>query len=105
MAWILLIAASAVEIVMALALKYSQGWTRLIPSVLGIVAALASIFLLTLAIKHLPTGTAYAVWTGIGSIGITILGIVLFEESASPLRLVCIGLIVVGMVGLKLIGA
>ena len=103
MAWLLLFAAGVVEILMALALKYSEGWTRPWPSALGIAAALLSIFLLTLALKQLPAGTAYAIWTGIGSVGITILGIVLFNESVSVLRLVFIGLIVAGTMGLKLL--
>ena len=103
MAWLLLFAAGVVEILMALALKYSEGWTRPWPSALGIAAALLSIFLLTLALKQLPAGTAYAIWTGIGSVGITILGIVLFNESVSVLRLVFIGLIVTGTMGLKLL--
>jgi quaternary ammonium compound-resistance protein SugE len=103
MAWITLFSAGIVEIAMALLLKFSDGWTRFWPSVLGIAAALASIFLLTHAIKGLPVGTAYAVWTGIGSVGVTAIGILFFNDSASPFRLVCIGLIVFGMVGLRLI--
>jgi quaternary ammonium compound-resistance protein SugE len=101
MAWLLLIAAGAVEILMALALKASEGWTRMVPSVLGVAAALASIFLLTLALRHLPAGTAYAVWTGIGSIGVALLGILAFGESASAVRLACIAMIVAGTAGLR----
>ena len=101
MAWWLLIAASAAEIVMALALKYAQGWTRLWPGVLGVAAALGSVFLLTLAPRQLPAGTAYAVWTGIGATGIAVLGIALFGESASLARLACIALIIGGVAGLK----
>lgn len=105
MAWWILLAASAVEIVMALALKYADGWTRFWPSAIGIAAALGSIFLLTLAMRHLPAGTAYAVWTGIGSVGITVLGIVLFGDSPSVAPLACITLIVGGVAGLKLLEA
>jgi FMN-dependent NADH-azoreductase len=94
MAWIVLFAAGMVEILMALALKFADGWTHPWPSALGIGAALLSIFLLTHALRDLPVGTAYAIWTGIGAVGITVLGMVLFGESAAPLRLVCIGLIV-----------
>ncbi|HVJ62405.1 MAG TPA: multidrug efflux SMR transporter [Tahibacter sp.] len=101
MAWLLLLAASIVEIVMALALKYAHGWTRPWPSAIGVVAALASVYLLTLAMKDLPAGTAYAIWTGIGSVGITVLGIVLFGDSPSPLRLVFIAMIIVAVAGLK----
>ncbi|WP_332778341.1 DMT family transporter [Polaromonas sp.] len=102
MAWITLIAASIVEIAMALLLKSSHGWTRLWPSVLGVTAAGASIFFLTHAVKTLPVGTAYAIWTGIGSVGVTAIGILWMGEGASPLRLLCIALIVAGMVGLRL---
>jgi quaternary ammonium compound-resistance protein SugE len=105
MAWLILVAASAVEIVMALALKYADGWTRFWPSAIGIAAALGSVFLLTLAMKHLPAGTAYAVWTGIGSVGLAVLGIVLFGDSPSAARLLCIAMIVGGVAGLKLLEA
>ena len=105
MAWWILLAASAVEIVMALALKYADGWTRFWPSAIGIAAALGSIFLLTLAMRHLPAGTAYAVWTGIGSVGITLLGILLFGDSPAVARLACIAWIVGGVAGLKLLEA
>jgi quaternary ammonium compound-resistance protein SugE len=105
MAWLILVAASAVEIVMALALQSADGWTRFWPSAIGIAAALGSVFLLTLAMKHLPAGTAYAVWTGIGSVGIAVLGIVLFGDSPSAARLLCIAMIVGGVAGLKLLEA
>jgi len=101
MAWLLLLAASAVEIAMGVSLKYAEGWTRFWPSVGGVVFALGSVFLLTIAMRHLPAGTAYAIWTGIGGIGITLLGILLFGDSASPLRLACIAMIVAGIVGLR----
>jgi len=105
MAWCLLLAAGAVEIVMALALKRSEGWTRLGPSALGIAAALLSIYLLALAAKQLPAGTAYAVWTGIGLVGSVVLGIALFGDSASPMRIGCLALVVLGMVGLRWLDA
>lgn len=104
MAWLLLLAAGLVEIVMALALKAAAGWERPAAGALGLGAALASIVLLTAAMKTLPVGTTYAIWTGIGAIGVTLIGIFFFQESAAPLRLVCIGLIFLGIVGLKLQG-
>lgn len=103
MAWLILLAASAVEILMALALKYANGWTRLWPSIGGVAAALGSVFLLTLAMKHLPAGTAYVVWTGIESLGITVLGVVLFNDPVSAPRVICMTLIVLSVAGLKLI--
>jgi quaternary ammonium compound-resistance protein SugE len=105
MAWLLLFAAGAVEVLMALALKYAEGWTRPVPGALGVLAGLASIFLLTHALRTLPAATAYAVWTGIGAVGVALLGIVLFGESAAPQRLLCIALIVAGIVGLRLLEA
>ncbi len=107
MAWTLLVVAGLIEIVMALALalKYTDGWTRPGPTALGIGAALASIFLLSTALRHLPVGTAYAVWTGIGAIGVTLAGIVFLGESASPMRLLLIALIFAGIGGLKLLPA
>lgn len=105
MAWITLLAASAVEIAMGLALKYAEGWTRLVPSIIGVVAALASIYLLTLAMRELPAGTAYAAWTGIGSVGITVFGIILFGDPVSWLRLVCIAMIIVAVAGLRFLEA
>ncbi|MBB4183764.1 DMT family transporter [Sinorhizobium terangae] len=105
MAWITLLAASAVEIAMGLALKYAEGWTRLVPSIIGVVAALASVYLLTIAMRELPAGTAYAAWTGIGSVGITVLGIVLFGDPVSWLRLVCIAMIIVAVAGLRFLEA
>jgi len=88
----------------AVGLKYTDGFTKLVPTTLTVAAMVASIVLLGLAVKHLPVGTAYAVWTGIGTIGTVILGIVLLGDSAAPLRLVCLGLIVLGIAGLKLTG-
>jgi len=101
MHWTMLFFAAALEIVWAAGLKYTEGFTRLWPSV-GVGAAMAgSMFLLALAARGLPIGTAYAVWTGIGAAGTAIAGIILFHESASALRLVCIALIVTGVLGLK----
>ncbi|NMV40593.1 DMT family transporter [Ralstonia insidiosa] len=104
-AWLWLLAAGAVEIAMAISLKFAQGWTRPIPSVLGIVTALASVFLLTHAMRGLPAGTAYAIWTGIGSVGVTLLGVLVFGESMQPARLACIGLVIAGTVGLNFFNA
>jgi quaternary ammonium compound-resistance protein SugE len=103
LAWVLLLFAGLCEVGWAVGLKYSGGFTRLWPSVATIAAMVVSLGLLGLALRHLPLGTAYAVWTGIGTIGTVILGIWLFGESASALRLVCIGLIIAGIVGLKLL--
>ena len=103
MAWTVLFAAGLLEIGWAIGLKYTEGFTRLVPSVLTLVAMAASIFLLGMALKTLPIGTAYAVWTGIGAVGTALLGIFLLGEPASALRLASIGLIVAGIVGLKLV--
>jgi quaternary ammonium compound-resistance protein SugE len=104
MSWILLVLAGLFEIGWAVGLKYTEGFSRLWPS-LGTLAAMAvSIVLLAMATKQLPLGTAYAVWTGIGAVGAVTLGIVLFGESAAPMRLACVGLIVLGILGLKLTG-
>jgi quaternary ammonium compound-resistance protein SugE len=103
MAWAVLFAAGLLEITWAIGLKYTEGFTRLLPSVLTLAAMAGSILLLGLALKTLPIGTAYAVWTGIGAVGTAILGIFLFGEAATALRLASIGLIVAGIVGLKLV--
>ncbi|HKE13393.1 MAG TPA: multidrug efflux SMR transporter [Kofleriaceae bacterium] len=103
MAWIVLVAAGLVEIVMALALKYAEGWTQPGPGALGICAALASFFLLTFALKSLAVATAYAVWTGIGAVGVSLAGILFLGESAHPARLACIAAITGGIVGLRLL--
>jgi quaternary ammonium compound-resistance protein SugE len=102
MSWFVLFLAGLFEVVWAVGLKYTNGFTRLWPSVGTVTAMIASFWLLAQALKALPLGTAYAVWTGIGAVGTVILGIALFGESASPLRLACIGLILAGIVGLKL---
>lgn len=103
MAWLILFIAGLTEIGWAVGLKYTEGFTRLWPSVFTGASMLLSVVLLGLALKTLPIGTAYAIWTGIGTVGTAILGIYLFGESAAVLRLVCIGLIVAGIVGLKLV--
>jgi quaternary ammonium compound-resistance protein SugE len=102
MAWILLFSAGIAEIIFALSLKFNEGFTKLWPSVVTCVAGLLSFYLLMLAIKTLPLGTAYAVWTGMGAIGVAILGILLFKESADACRLMSISLVVIGIIGLKL---
>lgn len=102
MAWLLLMTAGIAEIVFAVSLKYNEGFTKFIPSVITLATGGVSLFLLMSAIKSLPVGTAYAVWTGMGAVGVAILGIFLFKESAAPFRLVSICLVVIGIVGLKL---
>jgi quaternary ammonium compound-resistance protein SugE len=103
MAWTILFVAGLMEIGWAIGLKYTEGFTRLYPSVLTLACMAGSIILLGLAVKTLPIGTAYAVWTGIGAVGTAILGIILFGDAATALRLACIGLIVAGIAGLKLV--
>ena len=102
MSWFILLLAGLFEIGWAIGLKYTEGFTRLWPSMGTIVAAGISLWLLTQALRTIPVGTAYAIWTGIGAVGVATLGVVLFTESASPARLGCIALIVAGVVGLKL---
>jgi quaternary ammonium compound-resistance protein SugE len=101
--WILLLVAGLLEVVWAIGLKYTDGFSKLAPSVITISAMIASVWLLALALKGIPVGTGYAVWTGIGAVGTAILGIVLFNEAATVARLACIGLIVAGIFGLKLV--
>ena len=102
MTWILLVLAGLCEVAWAIGLKYTEGFTRPLPTVGTISAMLISIWLLGIAMKSLPVGTAYAVWVGIGAVGTAILGIILLNESASAARLASLGLIVAGIVGLKL---
>ena len=102
MSWIYLFIAGLLEIIWAIGLKYTEGFTRVWPSAITIVAMVASVWFLALALKTIPVGTGYAVWTGIGAVGTAILGIVLFAEPASAARLACIALIVAGILGLKL---
>jgi quaternary ammonium compound-resistance protein SugE len=103
MAWLLLLLAGLLEIGWAVGLKYSDGLTRPLPAALTVVSMIASVALLGLSLRTLPLGTAYAIWTGIGTVGTVILGIALFGEAATVVRLGFVGLIVVGMVGLKLV--
>jgi quaternary ammonium compound-resistance protein SugE len=103
MEWIYLTVAGLLEIGWAIGLKYTEGFTRLLPSLWTVASMILSIVLLGLAVKTLPVGTAYAVWTGIGTVGTAALGIYLFAEPATALRLISIGLILSGIVGLKLV--
>ncbi len=102
MGWLLLFAAGCSEIIFALSLKFNEGFSKLWPSVITCISGGGSFFLLMLAIKTLPLGTAYAVWTGMGAVGVAIIGIFLFKESADWIRLASIMMIVIGIVGLKL---
>ena len=102
MAWVYLAIAGIFEIVWAIALKYADGFTKLWPSAVAIVGMILSVILLELSLRDLPVGTAYAVWTGIGTVGAAVLGMILFQEPATAVRLGCIGLIVCGIAGLKL---
>ena len=102
MAWLVLFVAGLCEIGWAVGLKYTEGFSRPVPSVLTVGAMVVSLVLLGFALKTLPVGTGYAVWTGIGAVGTAILGIILFGESMDPMRLGSIALIVAGIVGLKL---
>jgi quaternary ammonium compound-resistance protein SugE len=101
-AWILLLVAGLLEIGWAIGLKYTEGFTKLWPSAITLAAMTGSVVLLGIAMKSLPVGTAYAVWVGVGAVGTAILGIVLFGEAANAGRLVSLGLIVAGIIGLKL---
>lgn len=103
--WTYLFIAGVLEIVWAIGLKYTEGFTKLLPSSITIVAMAASVWFLALALRTIPVGTGYAVWTGIGAVGTAILGMMLFAESAAPARLVCIGLIVAGIAGLKFLSS
>lgn len=105
MNWLYLVVAGILEIGWAIGLKYSEGWSKLVPSVLTGVMMLASFYFLSLALKTLPIGTAYAVWTGIGTVGAAVLGMVLFDEPRDFARILCILLIVGGIAGLKVTSA
>ena len=102
MAWVYLVLAGLLEVVWAVGLKYSEGFSRLVPSMVTAVAAAASFWLLALALKQIPLGTGYVIWVGIGAVGTALVGMWLFNEPATAARLVCIGLIVAGIIGLKL---
>ncbi len=101
-AWLLLVVAGLLEVVWAIGLKYTAGFTRLVPSAITLAAMVGSVALLGLAMKWLPVGTAYAVWVGVGAVGTVILGIVLFGEPVNLVRMLSVALIVAGIVGLKL---
>jgi Membrane transporters of cations and cationic drugs len=102
MSWIILVIAGLLEVVWAIGLKYTHGFTRLMPSLITVTAMIVSIALLSWAMRTLPVGTAYAVWTGIGAVGAAITGILLLGESASLARIASLALIVAGIIGLKL---
>ncbi|MDR7134100.1 quaternary ammonium compound-resistance protein SugE [Lysobacter niastensis] len=102
MAWIILVLAGLFEVGWAIGLKYTEGFTRLWPTVGTVVAMAISLGLLGVAMKSLPVGTAYAIWVGVGAVGTVILGIVLFQEPVNALRMLSVGLIIAGLVGLKL---
>lgn len=103
MAWTLLIVAGLFEVAWAIGLKYTEGFTKLVPSLLTLAAMAVSVWLLGLAARHLPIGTAYAVWVGIGAAGTAVLGMVLFREPSDLGRLACLGLILAGVAGLKMV--
>lgn len=102
MSWLILLIAGLLEVVWAIGLKYTHGFTRLMPSLITVTAMVASVMLLSWAMKTLPVGTAYAIWTGIGAVGAAVAGIVLLGESASVARILSLCLIVAGIIGLKL---
>jgi quaternary ammonium compound-resistance protein SugE len=104
MAWLILVVAGLLEVGWAIGLKHTAGFTRLVPTLLTALSMLASLGLLGLALKSLPLGTAYAVWTGIGTVGTVVLGMLLYGEPATVARLACIALILGGIVGLKAVG-
>lgn len=103
MHWLILIVAGLFETFWAICLKYSQGFTKLYPSILTVVGMTISFYLLSLSLKELPLGTAYAIWTGIGTVGTLIFGIIVFRESISIPQILCVCLIVAGIVGLKIL--
>lgn len=105
MSWIILIIAGLFEIIWALGLKHTEGFTKLLPSIFTLSTMAVSVYLLSVAIRTLPTSTVYAVWTGIGTIGVALFGILIYKEPANLSRIICIMLIVVGIVGLKMIKA
>ncbi len=105
MAWLILLAAAAFEIAFAVSMKPSAGFTRLWPTLGVLVFGITSVYLLGRTLDRLPLGTAYAIWTGLGSVGVVTLGIILFNEQLTPTRVACIALIVTGVIGLRLAGA
>jgi quaternary ammonium compound-resistance protein SugE len=103
MSWSILFLAGLFEIAWAIGLKYTEGYTKLWPTVFTVTGMVISVWLLGIAAKNLPIGTAYAIWTGIGAVGTVILGIILFHEPVTAARLICLGMIVAGIIGLKVI--
>ena len=103
MEWVYLVIAGFLEVGWAIGLKYSQGFTRILPSILTVIGMAASFYFLSLSLKSLPLGNAYAIWTGIGTVGTVVLGIILFKEPISIMRLFCIAFIFIGIIGLKLL--
>jgi quaternary ammonium compound-resistance protein SugE len=103
MAWALLSAAGVLEIAFAFGMKWAEGFTRWVPGLFTVVTGMSSVYLLSLALRSLPVGTGYAVWTGIGAAGTAILGMAVLGESAAPARMLCIGLILAGVIGLKIV--
>ncbi|MBX4270066.1 quaternary ammonium compound efflux SMR transporter SugE [Clostridium estertheticum] len=103
MEWFYLVVAGLFEVEWAIELKYSLGFTKVLPSLLTIIGMLTSFYFLSLSLKSLPLGTAYAVWTGIGTVGTVVLGVILFKEPIDIMRVICVALIVSGIIGLKLI--
>ena len=102
MAWIYLLVAGLFEVVWAVGLKYTEGWTRLWPSVGTLAAMVVSFWCLSQSLKSIPIGTGYAIWTGIGAVGAAVTGIILLGESASPMRIASLACIVIGIIGLKM---
>ncbi len=102
MNWIILIVAGLFETGWAIGLKYSDGFTKLVPSVLTAISMAISVYMLAIALKEIPIGTGYAVWTGIGAVGTALLGMILFDEPRDVARIICIMLIVAGIIGLKI---
>jgi quaternary ammonium compound-resistance protein SugE len=105
MAWLVLVAAAVFEVAFALSLKPSEGFSRLWPTVGVLVFGVISVVLLAKTLDRLPVGTAYAIWTGLGSVGVVTLGIFVFDEPLTPARIACLALIVTGVIGLRLAGA
>lgn len=103
-AWLILLLAGLLEVVWAVGLKYTDGFSRVMPSVVTVAAMVASVVLLALAMRSLPMGTAYAVWVGIGAVGAVVMGVLLFQESTDVWRLFSVGLVIAGIIGLKLAG-
>jgi len=104
MAWAYLFLAATFEVVMGLSLKLNQGWTRPVPSVIAVLSGLTSIYLLALSMRSLPVGTAYAIWTGTGAVGLVVIGIWFFNEPGNPMRLLFLALTFIGIMGLRFTG-